>query len=94
MYPLSRIRQIRELSLFLFGGLPESPKPIFETDTQGFSEERTSCGRPSGPRIGAPQGEGPALAIARYDEDTKRFSIALLTRTGESERLNVRAAEE
>lgn len=45
MYTVNRLRDIRELDLFLFGGIPETPEPMFERDTHSFSESRTTrCG--------------------------------------------------
>src|ERR1044071_2743573 len=76
MYRLKRLRQIRELSLFLFGGVPETPKPIYETDTQGFSEERNSHSRPAASRPPLPSGEGEIVAKARYNESTGVLDIS------------------
>ena len=42
MYPLSRVRDVRELDLFIFGGVPEIPEPNYERDIHAYSEMRTS----------------------------------------------------
>ncbi len=47
MYPLSRLRQIRELDFFLFRGIPEAPDQTFERDSNSFGDSR-STRRPLG----------------------------------------------
>lgn len=40
MYPRETIRDNRELELFLFGGVPETPDPVYERDFHSHSESR------------------------------------------------------
>jgi hypothetical protein len=40
MYPVDRDRDIRELDVLVFGGIPEVPQPVFERDTYAYSELR------------------------------------------------------
>lgn len=75
MYPLRRLRQIRELALYLFGAVPETPKPIYETDTQCFSEERTAHGRAGIPHHLMPSGEGEPVGRIRFDEESGALTI-------------------
>lgn len=42
MYPSDRDRDIRELEALVFGGVPETPQPVFERDTYAYSEVRTT----------------------------------------------------
>lgn len=44
MYSLKRFNDITEMEFFLFGGVPETPEPVFERDVQGHSELRRSRG--------------------------------------------------
>lgn len=45
MYAITRLCQIRELELFLFGGLPDPPEAVYERDNHCFSEDRAGSGR-------------------------------------------------
>jgi hypothetical protein len=83
MYRLKRLRQIRELSLYLFGGVPETPKAVYETDTQGFSEERNSHSRTAASQQPAPTSDGEIVAKARYDERTGVLDISRVGLAGD-----------
>jgi len=37
-----RIRDIMELEVFLFGGVPEMPEPVYERDSHTHSQVRTT----------------------------------------------------
>ena len=40
MYPIERLRDIRELELYLFGGVPEVPEPMYERDVYDHADVR------------------------------------------------------
>jgi hypothetical protein len=86
MYPLKRLRQIRELSLLLYGGVPEIPKPIYETDSQGFSEERTAYRRSATFRSLPPADAGQVVGSAHYDRETNSLTISLSLEGGSGPR--------
>jgi hypothetical protein len=65
MYGHNRLRQIRELSLYLHGGIPETPLPIYETDSQCFSDDRPDDGVESD----VPAADSEVLAVATWDPD-------------------------
>jgi hypothetical protein len=44
VYSIDRFHDITELEFFLFGGVPETPEPVFERDVQAHSELRRSRG--------------------------------------------------
>jgi hypothetical protein len=49
------------MEFFLFGGVPETPEPVFERDVQGHSELRRSRGAPTGRRFAAASHEREVL---------------------------------
>ena len=74
MYPINRDRDIRELEVVVFGGVPEVPQPVYERDTYAYSEVR----RTRKSRLGTYNHE---LGGMRSDLDLG--SIRLNTETGE-----------
>ena len=69
MYPLERLREIRELELFLFGGVPETPEPTYERDVHGFSGVRfPHCDLHDMKTESLPQGE--VVGWLEYHRDT------------------------
>ena len=52
MYPLSRLRDIRSLELFLFGGVPETAEQMYERDSHPYTDIRTT-------RRGVSMGKNP-----------------------------------
>ena len=78
MYPAERLRQIRELELYLFGGIPETPEPMQERDFHGRDIDRwprSMDGHPN--RQNNLPGE--AVGFIEYDPRTGRIRFVEFT---------------
>jgi len=42
MNSIERLREIRTYELFVFGGVPEAPESMYERDSHGYSESRST----------------------------------------------------
>jgi len=52
MYSNDRFRDITDMEFFLFGGVPETPEPVFERDIQSHSELHRTRGAQHNRRSG------------------------------------------
>ena len=77
VYPAERLKQIRELELYLFGGIPETPEPMHERDLHAWGRDRAP--RSFDGRSNA--SDAPAesiLGFVEYDPHTRDIRFVTL----------------
>ena len=75
MYPVKRLREIRELELLLFGGVPETPEPMYERDVHSFSDFRTTRRGIASPP-GSTHPDGTTVGYMEIDIQTGEITIS------------------
>jgi len=75
MYGLDRLRDIRWLDYYLFGGVPATPEPMHGRRDHHHQAAIRYTGYSAGRRPAAPQEEGIITGYVEFDLDTGEFTI-------------------
>ena len=72
---LDRVQDIIELEVFLFGGVPELPEPVYERDYHTYHEVRTTR-NPIPPVRHRGAGGAPSLGYIEIDLDSDEMTFS------------------